>query len=268
MKKLLLIICVLIGLSSFAQNNFKYPVTIQGKQITGTKIDNWNDTYTKSLDTIPISSIVPMLADSSKVWTTRYDLKTEPTKPNFIKTMNRLGAGIKLWPIAPVGGAYVGSSNQMVDQRASYILAEVTDTVSVSTLYYEMHSAGSYTTDAGEFNGMAIYSIFGTTATRVAITANTPGAWSVSASARASIALTAPVTLYPGIYYVGFLYNFLVQTTAPYIIGIQPGRLYTSEELNTDLRLGIFHSSVTAFPTTFTISPAQTLGILHNFIGQ
>ena len=201
-------------------------------------------------------------------YTSRFDFKTEPTKQEYIKTLNKLGAGIKLCPIMPAGGAYVGSNNQMIDQRASYILAELNDTVTVSAIYYEMHSSGNYTTDGAEFNGIAIYSISGTTATRVAITANTPGAWSVSASARASINLTAPVTLYPSLYYVGFLYNYLVQTTAPYIIGIQPGKLYTSEELDNNMRLGIFYSSVTTFPASFTISATQTLGILHNFLGQ
>jgi hypothetical protein len=90
----------------------------------------------------------------------------------------------------------------------------------------------------------------------------------VAAGTQQSISFTAPVTLYPGVYYVGFLFNFLAQTTAPHIVGIQPGYIYTSASLNNNMRLGIFYSGITAFPASFTISSTQTLGILHNFIGK
>lgn len=201
-------------------------------------------------------------------YATRHDLKFESTKLDYVKTLNKYGAGIKLTPLMPAGGAYVGGSNQMIDGRATYILAEATDTVTLTTFDYQMHGSGNYTTDAGEFNGMAIYSISGTTATRIGITANTPTAWSVSSSDRASINLTAPVTLVPGLYYVGFLYNYLVQTTAPYIIGYQPSHVFTNLPLNTNLRLGVWVGTQATFPSSFTINPAYVVGILHNFIGR
>lgn len=223
-------------------------------------------------DTVNFSTYAIIKSDSSNVvsgsYTTRYDFKTEPTKMELIKVMNKYGAGIKITGLVQASGAYTGSANQMVDQRASYILTYVTDTVTVSTLYYQMHTAGNYTTDGSDFNGMAIYSISGTTATRIAITANTPTVWTTTANTLGSIALTAPVTLVPGIYYIGFMYNYLAQTAAPYIVGSQPGTIYTSMDLSNNMRLGIFYSSVTSFPASFTISSANTLGILHNFIGR
>jgi len=222
-------------------------------------------------DTVDFGSVGVLKKDTVNVtagsYTSRYDFKTEPTRHEYIKVLNKLGAGIKLSPIMPAGGSYVGS-NQLVDQRASYILADVEDTVIVAALYYQMQTAGVYTTDGSDFNGCAIYSISGTTATRISITPNTPTAWSVAAGTQQSISFTAPVTLYPGVYYVGFLFNFLAQTTAPHIVGIQPGYIYTSASLNNNMRLGIFYSGITAFPASFTISSTQTLGILHNFIGK
>jgi len=223
-------------------------------------------------DTVDFASVGVLKKDTVNVttgsYTSRYDFKNEPTRHEYIKVLNKLGAGIKLSPIMPSGGSFVGSSNQMIDQRASYVLAYVQDTVSVSSIQYQMHSAGNYTVDGTEFNGIAIYSTSGTTATRIAITANTATAWTQAANTVATLNLTAPVTLYPGLYYVGFLYNYLVQTTAPYIVGLQPGTIYTGTVLSNSMSLGIFYSSVTQFPASFTISSTQQLGILHNFIGK
>lgn len=201
-------------------------------------------------------------------YTSRHDFKTEPTKMELIKVMNKYGAGIKLTGLIQASGAYTGGSNQMIDQRASYVLAYVTDTVNVTTMYFQMHTAGNYTTDGSDFNGIAIYSISGTTATRVAITVNAPALWTAAANSTGSVSLAAPVILVPGIYYVGFLYNYLVQTTAPYIVGSQPGVIYTDMVMNNSMKLGIFYSTVTAFPASFTISSTNTLSILHNFIGK
>jgi hypothetical protein len=223
-------------------------------------------------NSVQFSTVGVYKADTSGTkkgsYTSRYDFKTEPTRHEYIKILNMLGAGIKLSPVMPAGGSYVGSSNQMIDQRASYILAYVQDTVRITALQYQMNSAGSYTVDGTEFNGMALYSTSGTTATRIAITANTATAWTQAANSIATLNLTAPVTLYPGVYYVGFLYNFLVQTTAPYIVGLQPGAVYTGTVLSNNMSLGIFYSAVTQFPASFTISSTQQLGILHNFIGK
>jgi hypothetical protein len=223
-------------------------------------------------DTVAFESVGVLKKDTINVTTgsyaTQHDLRKRPRGNDYVKVLNALGAGIKITPILPPGGAYVGGSNQMVDARATYILSYVTDTVVVTTLDYQMHTSGNYTTDAGEFNGMAIYSISGTTATRIAMTANTPTAWSASSSDRASLNLTAPVTLVPGVYFVGFLYNYLAQTTAPYIIGYQPSHVYTALPLNNSLRLGVWVGSQASFPTSFTINPGFIVGILHNFIGR
>jgi len=276
MKRIILLAATVLLITTLQAQKFsftgKYPIKVQEKTISGEKVDSWDSTAAKVAGAVDLGSVFVKRSDSAYAkpgsYVSRYDFKTEPTKHEAIKILNKYGGGIKLAPIMPMGGAYVGGSNQMIDGRASYILAEVTDTVTISTLDYQLHSAGAYTVDPAEFNGMAIFSISGTTATRVAITPDSPTAWSISASNRASLNLTAPVTLYPGIYYVGFLYNFLAQTTAPYIIGNQPSQVYTQLPLNNNMRLGIFYSTVTQFPASFTISSSGTLGILHNFIGR
>ena len=249
----------------------KYPIKVEGKIVGADEFNKWDSAAAKVADAVDLGSVFVKRSDSAYAkpasYVSRYDFKTEPTQHEYIKVLNKLGAGIKLSPIMPAGGSYVGA-NQMIDQRASYILADVEDTVTVTALYYQLQTAGVYTTDGTDFNGCAIYAINGTTATRVAITANTPTAWSVAAGTQQSISFTSPVTLYPGIYYVGFKYDFLVQTTAPNLVGIQPGYIYTSAALNNNMRLGIFYSNVTAFPVSFTIAATQTLGILHNFIGK
>ena len=266
----------MIGAMSSAQKfsfTGRYPIKVEERTISGEKVDQWNSVYTDvNTNDVDIDAVFVKRSDSAYAkpgsYVTRYDFKTEPTRHEYIKVLNMLGAGIKLTPVMPSGGSFVGSSNQMIDQRASYILAYVQDTVSVSSIQYQMNSAGSYTVDGTEFNGIAIYSTSGTTATRIAITANTATAWTQAANTVATLNLTAPVTLYPGLYYVGFLYNYLVQTTAPYIVGLQPGAIYTGTVLSNSMSLGIFYSSVTQFPASFTISSTQQLGILHNFIGK
>lgn len=285
MKKIALILIILFSVTvSQGQSVFQKLVDARaGVKVTGIvrvgtdtitewKIGKLDELIADQADSISFSQIGIYKKDTTNSitgsYTTRYDFKTEPTKMELIKVMNKYGAGIKITGLVQASGAYTGSANQMVDQRASYILTYVTDTVTVSTLHYQMHTAGNYTTDGSDFNGMAIYSISGTTATRIAITANTPTVWTTTANTLGSIALTAPVTLVPGIYYIGFMYNYLAQTTAPFIVGSQPGTIYTSMDLSNNMRLGIFYSSVTSFPASFTISSANTLGILHNFIGK
>jgi hypothetical protein len=285
MKKILLILALVLTIgTTFGQNMFNKLIDAKGgikvtgllrvgaDTITEVKVGALDDLIADARDTITFSSIGVYKKDTTNIitgsYTSRHDFKTEPTKMELIKVMNKYGANIKLTGLIQASSAYTGSSNQMINERASYILAYVTDTVSVSTLYYQMHGAGSYTTDGTDFNGIAIYSISGTTATRIAITANTPTIWTTAANNTASVSLTAPVTLVPGIYYVGFLYCHLVQTTAPYIVGSQPGVIYTDMVMNNSMKLGIFYSTVTSFPASFTINSSNTISILHNFIGK
>ena len=284
-KYLFLIAAMLIYVASFSQtitlnsknnkftglNQFSKPVTIETKLLTGLKIATLDTLITARKDTVSFKQVGVYKKDTVNVITgsyaTRHDLKIEPTKQEIVKALNSAGAGIKLAPTMAVGGAMTGN-NQLVDARASYIHCTVTDTVVVTSIHYSMAIAGVYTVDGVEFNGVAIYSLSGTTATRVAISANTGTAWSIAANDFSGINLTAPVTLYPGEYYVGFLFNFLAQTTAPTIQSIQPGNLYTSMPLSNSRRLGIFYSGVAQFPTSFTVLSTQVLGILHNFIGK
>ena len=276
MKRMILVAVSILLVSVLQAQKYsftgRYPIKVEEKVISGAKVDKWDATAADVENDVDLEGVFVKRSDSvyrkPGSYVSRYDFKTEPTSMELIKVMNKYGASIKLTGLIQASGAYTGSANQMVDQRASYILAYVTDTVTVSTIYYQMHTAGNYTTDGSDFNGIAIYSISGTTATRIAITANTPTIWTATANTLASVALTAPATLFPGIYYVGFLYNYLVQTTAPYIVGSQPGTIYTSIDLSNSMRLGIFYPSLTAFPASFTISSANTLGILHNFIGR
>jgi len=251
---------------------FLKSIKVEGKDITAQKVDKWDSAYAAiAVNDVDIDNVFVKRSDSAYAkpggYVSRYDFKSEPTKQEIVKSLNSAGAGIKLAPTMAVGAAMTGN-NQLVDARASYIHCTVTDTVVVSSIHYSMAISGVYTVDGAEFNGIAIYSLSGTTATRVAITANTATAWSIAANDFSGLNLTAPVTLYPGEYYVGFLFNFLAQTTAPTIQSIQPGSLYTSMPLSNSRRLGIFYSGVSTFPASFTVVSTQTLGILHNFIGK
>ncbi len=275
MKRIILLAATVLLTSALHAQKFsfkgKYPILIEEKTISGEKVDSWDAAVADLENDVDLEGVFVKRSDSAYAkpggYTSRYDFKTEPTKHEIVKSLNSAGAGIKLAPTVAVG-ASMTTNNQLVDARASYVHCTVTDTVVVTSIHYSMAIAGVYTVDGSEFNGIAIYSVSGTTATRIAMTANTATAWSIPANDFSTLNLTAPVTLYPGEYYVGFLFNFLAQTTAPTIQSIQPGNLYTSMPLSNNRRLGIFYSGVAQFPASFTVVSTQVLGILHNFIGK
>lgn len=107
---------------------------------------------------------------------------------------------------------------------------------------------GNYTAGTG-FNGIGLYRYNSTTDSLELVreTANEPNIWQRAGSANSwqSAAFTSPVTVQPGVYYIGWNYNNSAQTTAP-SIGHSQGMQTGSTNLPNGKRLQFIHSTTTA----------------------
>jgi hypothetical protein len=218
MKKIFLIALLSVFVMSLSAqkpdpNNWKHSGTnwftkalnVMGISLTGTDITNFKNLVTKNNDTIELGSVAVL--DGEIVNTTALLLEA-------------LGDTIKLAPaLTDIG---ITSTTTLVSQTLYYQLCYyVKDSISISKLTYGLSAKGVYT--AANYNGIGIYSITGSTFTRIAYTATNDNIWTITTATSAVVTLPATVTLPPGKYLVMILYCSSAQTTAPGIYGLAGG---------------------------------------------
>ena len=130
---------------------------------------------------------------------------------NYIKALQAAGSSIK---VGSAMGFYPRVDHTLYDGKALWTLFYLSDTTDVTGVGYMLSTQGNYTAD--NYNGFAIYSVSGTTYTKIDSTANDGNLWKTAANTTAVKAFSAgPHELNPGIYYVFLVYNNSAQTTAP-----------------------------------------------------
>ena len=165
-------------------------------------------------DTVAFSSIGIYKADSNYrkpgSYTSRYDFKTEPTLDNLIRIYKGNGLTIKNNFITPLAFT---SGNSLTSDRMVLVMTYVPDSCTVNGFKYGLSAQGAFT--ASSTNACALYSISGTTFTKIAETTNSDAIWKVAANAYSTAAFVTPVTIAPGYYYMALLYSTSAPTTAP-----------------------------------------------------
>jgi len=121
---------------------------------------------------------------------------------------------------------------------------------------------GNYT--ANNYNGVALYSVSGSTLTRVDSSANDGNIWKTSSNTWGSKAFSNTYSAAAGIYYIGMLYSSSAQTTTP---GFGATTISVNANVKTfdftnNLKPAQFQSSITILPTT--ISAGSTTASSNN----
>ena len=152
---------------------------------------------------------------------------------NFIETyqtsMQRklalLGSDAKAFPVLVGIGAEL-QSFVLIDGRASYSAFYLPEAYTLAGLKLVFVGQGDYTED--NFNGIALYTLAGTTLTQVAISANDANYFKTVAGVVSTIPFTAPYVAAAGIYYVGYLFNSSAFVKKPISYATSTGGDYKS----------------------------------------
>jgi hypothetical protein len=138
---------------------------------------------------------------------------------DFVDLLQSMGADIVALPYMRNTRMFPADF-AMADGRAYYCVIQVRDTTVFTGVRFVLATAGVYTAD--NFNGVALYSVSGTTYTQVAVSADDGNIWKTTALSVGTKAFTSPYTAVPGIYYFAMVYNSSAQTTAPSIYACDP----------------------------------------------
>lgn len=116
----------------------------------------------------------------------------------------------------PIGASSVLTEYvDLVDGAAYYQAFYLPEAATITGIRFVQRAQGSYTAD--NYNGAALYSVSGTTFTRVTQTADAGTFWTGGAYTLVTKAFPTPYSAAAGVYYVGILYNSSAQTSAPSI---------------------------------------------------
>lgn len=144
---------------------------------------------------------------------------------NTINGLNALGSTIKAttigmpyFPVSPYGNSIYDGGMALV---AVYLDAPST----ITGAKFLMNTQGNYT--ASDYNGVALFSVSGSTLTLVASSANDGDIWKAASGTIITKAFTTPYVAQPGLYYIGALYNNSAETTAPQLGATNTGFLFS-----------------------------------------
>jgi len=131
----------------------------------------------------------------------------------FLVELDALGMDVVALPIG--ASAPMTMNKTLIDGTAYWQSFYLPEAVTMTGVKWLHRTAGVYTPD--EFNGFALYTVSGTTYTKVRESSNTGTFWSAAGYALGTAAFTSTYSAAAGIYMVAFVYNSSAQTTAPSI---------------------------------------------------
>ena len=108
---------------------------------------------------------------------------------------------------------YSNVSTNMVDGQVKYTSVYLPKGATITGVRFYVRVLGAYTGDNN--NRIGLYSYSNGVLTLVASSPNSATLWTNAANSVQQIAFSVPYVATAGMYYVGFLYNQSVQTTAP-----------------------------------------------------
>ena len=141
------------------------------------------------------------------------------TNDGLVDLLKTMGGDIVALPYMRNNRMF-GSDMDLTDGRKYWLVVQIKDTTIITGAHWALSTAGVYTSD--NYNGIALYSVSGTTYTRVAVSADDGDIWKSTAYATGTKAFTSPYTAVPGIYYFAMIWNASATTTAPHIYTNDP----------------------------------------------
>lgn len=210
MKKLILLIMLLaIGIVALTQNNFKYPLTIETKALSGAKITAYDAAVVKLNDNIDLKTVLVELTDTltsgAGNYVTPYQYKTTIGMSDFLYATQLMGSDLIALPVTPMPPVlYI----QVTDNTAYGTSVYLPSRILVSGVHVAMgNSTGSFTADGAAFNGFSLYSTNGITATLVMQTINNASTTIGTGYEGKDIAFVTPTILPAGVYFIVLYYK-------------------------------------------------------------
>jgi hypothetical protein len=173
--------------------------------------------------------------------------------------LSALGGNVLFSPLL------VTTGNALADAAIRGDLIYIEKNATINGVWFYLQTSGVFTGD--QVNSIALYSISGGTATKIAETANDPTIWTGTANAWKNVAFATPVAVTKGDYYVTFLYNNSAQTTAPGLGGgpalfnAAVGSLFPNS-----VRTSFTLAAQTTQPSTITLSSTSATTQTRNVI--
>lgn len=177
------------------------------------------ETYIKG-NAAPASNTLIQKPDSNYSkpgsYTSRYDFKNEATNQELWKMWKAGGATVsKLMPVFPL----VNVGGTVLTNGRMYVYMYYTpDTITLTGFNLILSAQGNYTGDGAKFNGIKVGRYSNDSVYIIGGTTNDTEFWKGAANAVVQKPLATPLVLYPGIWAIMPLYNYITtQTAAPAI---------------------------------------------------
>lgn len=169
-----------------------------------------------------------------------------------ITGLNAMGSTIKATGIALPLMTLANGNSTLISGSPRWISVYLQDDETLTGVKVPLTASGVYT--GSNYNGVALYSVSGATATLVASSTNNSTLWTAS-PALLSVPFSSTYTATKGLYYVALFYSQSAQTTAP---GISVGPNFSSSIFSgmdfTNGNVLIGTSSETTVPSTKTLT--------------
>jgi len=270
MKKLILILAIgILPILAFSQTYpldsknakhiglhwFTKPINVMGSSITKDKIDTYDGMAAKRGDTTAYKTFGMYKRDSvyqkPGSYASQYQFKTKATNSNVHKTIKKLGGDVDVIPLVmQVTGA--SASLNLNDAQILWALCEVVDSVTVNSITYNQAVAGTSTFDA--YNGFGIYSISGTTVTKIAETVTSATTFTQTANANITSTFPSSYLLVPGFYYIAILANWSTAGTLPALYSVNTGWLLPKIPLTNGLKISGQTTTQASLPASIQTS--------------
>lgn len=171
-----------------------------------------NDTATMLLHYAQLAEVYAAINDSIEARLDSADVAVALEDRNYLmEDLQDAGMAIVAMPVGAT--SVLTSYTNMTDGRAYYVLFnQKVDTVFTGVGWIQ-RVQGVYTAD--NYNGVALYSVSGTTYTKVASSADDGNIWKGTAYTLQTKAFSSPYNAVAGLYVVAFVYNTSAETTAP-----------------------------------------------------
>jgi len=169
------------------------------------------------IDDLTTSDITTLAAVAEIADTTEVAVSLSEYEVNMgnylLRELQASGADIKALPISAtqVATAY----KELADGTAYYTLFYLPLSDTITGVKFIQRTQGGYT--AADSNYVALYSVSGTTYTKVATSISNGNLWKGTSYSLQTVPFTSAYVATAGLYMVGFTYNQSAQTTAPSI---------------------------------------------------
>jgi hypothetical protein len=174
-----------------------------------------------------------------------------------------LGSTVKAVPIGLNLLLNFATATQLVIGRFILTPIYLSATSTITGVKWYQALIGSYT--ANNYNGVGLYSVSGGTITLIASSTNDGTIWQTFATGTwGNKAFSSPITnLVAGTYYIGALYNYSAQTTAPQLQTITSSSLLVQVFDFTAGRLNVTLASQNTLPSPLALNTTTNAVATH-----